>query len=364
MSVSNRNGIWIVDYRPDGRMGKRVRVKLPEAVQSIEEAKDIEKLLKISSHKEKNKESAQYKENFRTIGDLFEEYLDWFRIHRSERTYEDVKSVFRNHINRLMGNELAEHINESHILIYKKLRKKDVLLQPNPPKDEAKRRKLGGVSNRTITKELSYLSAFFTWCVDHGHLLARKFKIEKLKFKRPVPIILSIEEVMRILDTAEPFYRVFFLTLYSLGLRLNEARMLKWSDVDFNTGAVRVKQKGGSYKLLPLNPALEQGLKSLGTEKYEYVFTSKRTGRPIINITKALQRAAKKAGIAKHVNPHLFRHSFATHLVGKGVNLRVIQRFLGHSQIGTTEFYTHIAMDQLKDASNILQIGMQEKGEK
>jgi integrase len=84
-------------------------------------------------------------------------------------------------------------------------------------------------------------------------MAARTFRIETLPHKRPVPMVLSPEEVPGILKAAEPFYRAFFLCLYTLGLRMNEARQLKWEDIDFKAHAVRIQQKGGTRKILPLS---------------------------------------------------------------------------------------------------------------
>ncbi len=88
--------------------------------------------------------------------------------------------------------------------------------------------------------------------------------------------------------------------------------------------------------------------------KHGYIFVSKRNGQPIRDIRKAIARAKRKAGITKKIYPHLLRHSFATHLLGKNVNLRTIQQFLGHSQVGTTEWYTHVTQGHLQDAQKKL----------
>lgn len=92
----------------------------------------------------------------------------------------------------------------------------------------------------------------------------------------------------------------------------------------------------------------------------DHIFVSRRTGRPIVNIRKAIQSACNRAGIVKHVNPHLFRHSFATHLLGNGINLRTIQKMLGHKDIDTTEWYTHVALDHLREAGESIASSLRE----
>ncbi len=331
MSIHKRGNRYIVDYYPDGRNGKRARVKLPETVTDEEEAKSIEKALRAAAKGKKEEVSALIGA---TVNDVFPDYLAWYELHRAKRSHKDVGLVYEKHIKRFLGNEKIEGLNNNHIIVYEKLRKKE------------------GVTNRTIMKELSYFSGFLKWCRRERGVDLKPIKIEKLPHQRPVPIVLSPEEVVRIVEASEPFYKAFFLCLYTLGLRYSEARFLKWDDIDYANGAVRVVQKGGTYKILPLNDWLESALKDLGPyERGKYVFANKRTGEPVYDVRKAILRACTKADVKKKVNPHLFRHSVATHFLGADVNLRTIQTYLGHSQVSTTEFYTHVSLAHLKKAA-------------
>jgi len=143
-----------------------------------------------------------------------------------------------------------------------------------------------------------------------------------------------------------------------------EAAGLKWEDVDFDNRAVRTRQKGGTFKILPMTEPLVTALTGIKPQKLapgDHIFISRRTGRPIVNIRKAIENACEAAGIVKHVNPHLFRHSFATHLLGNGINLRTIQTMLGHADIDTTEWYTHVAMDHLREAGDAIENGLSKK---
>ena len=271
------------------------------------------------------------------VASLFKKYLEWYRIHRQPRSYQDLESVFKNQISKILGTEKVADISPDHILLYKQIRSKE------------------SVTNRTINKELHYFSGFLKWVARENYIPARTFRIETLPHKRPVPMVLSPEEVLGILKAAEPFYRAFFLCLYTLGLRMNEARQLKWEDLDFKAHTVRIQQKGGTWKILPLSAwTVEEIMAIPQVEGSPFVFVSRRSGKPINNVTKALARACKKAGITRHVNPHLFRHSIATHLMGGNINLRVIQKFLGHAQVGTTEWYTHVALGHFSEASAMI----------
>jgi integrase len=316
MAILTRNNRFIIDYWPYGRRGKRIRLPLPESVTTVEEAKAIEQDLKRAARGS----AEEMIPVTATVNDLYPEYLEWFSIHRAARTHEDVSNVFEKNISRILGKEKADDINIHHINLYKRMRLADK------------------VGNRTISKELSYFSGFLRWCERNGYIKQRQFRIEALPYKRPVPIVLSFDEVIRIIDAAEPFYKAFLLCLYSLGFRRSEARFLKWEDIDYQNRLIRVKQKGGSYKVLPANRWLLSCLDAIKPENAKgYVFMSKRTGRPILNINRALARTCEKAGVRKHVNAHLFRHSIATHLMGKNINLRVIQQYLGHARLETTE---------------------------
>ena len=277
MSVKYHIDHYVVDYRPDGRYGKRVRRHLPVSIQTEEEALVTERLIKESVASGKKEEVPLSNE---TVSELFLKYLSWYEINRSQTTYEDIGYTSK-YFDDIMGKERAESININHLELYKRMR----LASKRKP------------SNRTINKELAYFSGFLRWSTKHGYITARQFRMENLPYKRPIPVVLSVDEVFRILAAAEPFYRTFFIFLYSLGLRKAEARRLKWGDIDLEMNTVTVKQKGGSLKRLPMNELIFTGLSDIkrGTND-EYVFESKsklNKGQPIYDVRDALQRAVK-----------------------------------------------------------------------
>lgn len=338
MSVKYHIDHYVVDYRPDGRYGKRVRRHLPVSIQTEEEAKATERLIKESLASGKKEEVPLSNE---TVSELFSKYLDWYEINRSQTTYRDIGYINK-YFEDILGKEKVENITINHIELYKKMR----LASKRKP------------SNRTINKELAYFSGFLRWATKHGYITARQFRVDNLPHKRPIPVVLSVDEVFRVLAAAEPFYRAYFIFLYSLGLRASEAKRLTWGDIDLEMNTVTVKQKGGSLKRLPMNELITAGLLNIERgDNDKYVFKSKlkrMEGQPIYDARRALQRAVKKAKIKKHVYPHLFRHSIATHLVAKNVNMRVIQKYLGHTNISTTEFYTHVDIHGLMEATKVV----------
>jgi len=283
------------------------------------------------------------------VSRLADKYMEWYELHRQPKTVEDVKMVFKKHIEPAMGGVVAEDLDRQHILNY-----------------QIKRRAL--VSGRTVNKETAYLSGCLRWAERNGLITVRTWKFEDLPHARPLPNVLSADEVRRIIDAMEeePFYKAYFLCLYAIGLRMNEARMIKVKDVDRENLTVTVKQKGGRFKRLPIPATLLAAFDAIAPEgKYDgerYIFLNVHQDepKPIGQVRKAIARACKRAGITSHVSPHTFRHSFATNLMGEGVNMEIISKLLGHAEVKTTAFYTHVAQGHLRGASKLISDRLEE----
>ncbi len=166
-----------------------------------------------------------------------------------------------------------------------------------------------------------------------------------------MPVVLSSAEVMSLLDALrQPKYRVFFALVYATGMRLAEACHLQTSDIDGGRGVIRVRcSKGGRERFVMLSPRLLATLRAywrFARPVAPYLFTA-RTGKPLHPevARNALTAAASAAGLRKRVTPHVLRHSFATHLLERGVDIRIIQVLLGHMSIRTTARYTRVSAD-------------------
>jgi len=208
-------------------------------------------------------------------------------------------------------------------------------------------------SKNTILLAVASLKFLFT------EILGKEFsKIKTPKKERKLPEVLTKEEVKKLVDSADNIKsRLIILMLYSAGLRVSELVNLKISDIDLKEkiGWVR-KGKGGKDRIFKISDTLIEELVVYlkNKENYLYVF-SKEKPLTTRNIQKIISHTKKKAQINKKVTPHTLRHSFATHLLENGVDIRIIQALLGHSSLNTTQVYTHISTEQIKNIPNLLE---------
>ncbi|MEM5877634.1 MAG: tyrosine-type recombinase/integrase [Candidatus Aenigmatarchaeota archaeon] len=208
--------------------------------------------------------------------------------------------------------------------------------------------------SRSTMRTIYFALKFF-----YENALNQKF-YEKIPYAKPsfkLPIILSKEDVTKMIDAAKNTkHRAILSALYYAGLRLNEARNLKWDDIDFQRDIIHIKKaKCDKERIVFLHEKLKQSLKFLGAKQYGLVFVSSRGARySERTIQKIVQNAARKANISKKITPHSLRHSFATHLLEAGVDIRYIQQLLGHKNLQTTQIYTHVANKDIKRLANAI----------
>lgn len=230
-----------------------------------------------------------------------------------------------------------------------------------------KRIEESGKVHRQINLELLCLSAMWKWAFENGKCVDEPVKMQSLPYKRPIPETLTKDEVLSIIDHSKPFHRALFLVLYHGGLRKQEAFDLKLTDVNLDSGYMRVTGKGGKERIVPVSKLLHSALVPLWDHnmrkhlikngfRSDLVFPAlnRRGNGKITDIRRALKYAMKRSGIDRRVTPHMMRHSFATHLLEAGNNLRYIQNLLGHEEITTTTIYTHVAISGLRDAIDTL----------
>ena len=222
-----------------------------------------------------------------------------------------------------------------------------------------------GIQPRSQARILSGIRSFYHYLILDDYLQADPSELlESPQTGLHLPEILTLEEIDTLIESIDlstnegQRNRTILETLYSCGLRVSELCNLKLSDLYLEEGFINVEGKGCKQRLIPISPRairelqlyfLDRNQISIKKDYEDYVFISKR-GKNISRITvfHVIKTLAEAIGMKKTISPHTFRHSFATHLLEGGANLRAIQCMLGHESIGTTEIYTHIDKNRLR----------------
>jgi len=222
------------------------------------------------------------------------------------------------------------------------------------------------ISASTQARILSSIRSFFDFLIYDNQLQQDPCKhIKTPKIGKKMPIVLSVEEIDKIINSIDLSQtngernRAIIECLYSCGLRVSELINLKISNILITEQIIKVIGKGNQQRIVPLNKTLEKYFqyyikhirsKQKIDKKYsDYLFLNRR-GKSIsrVMIFTIIKKITKQCGITKIVSPHTFRHSFATHLVEGGADLRAVQEMLGHANITTTEIYTHLSNEYLR----------------
>lgn len=226
-----------------------------------------------------------------------------------------------------------------------------------------------GLSKVTIARRVATVRSFLRFLHREGYLKINPAAgLLRPKPDRRLPAFLTVEEAARLVEApeGEGFIpkrdRALLETLYSTGLRVSELVGLKLNDVDFIGGTLKVVGKGRKERLVPVgsfcSQAIREYLKALEPQdefSQEPLFQSQRSGEKHLkfpltdrSVRRILNRYLAQVAIAQRISPHALRHSFATHLLDRGADLRSVQELLGHSSLTTTQIYTHVTTERLK----------------
>ena len=239
--------------------------------------------------------------------------------------------------------------------------KKDLLLVDK--KDIEKYIRSLNKSSKTISHVISSLKSFYNYYMRMGNIKSNPTdEIDRPKIEKKIPEFLTLEEVSSLLNFEvnnefEARNKAILELLYSSGLRISELTNLELSNIDLDECLVRVMGKGSKERIVPLGDYAIDALKEyiyfyrpmLNKNNSSYVFLNNRGG--VLSrqfIFKVIKEECIKKGIRKNVSPHTLRHTFATHLLKNGADLRIIQELLGHENLSTTQIYTHLTNDKLK----------------
>ncbi|KOH44335.1 site-specific tyrosine recombinase XerD [Sunxiuqinia dokdonensis] len=287
--------------------------------------------------------------------------------------WEDSKKGFENFLRlekSLSQNSIAAYVNDINKLMvflegnFKKLAPEKVKL--NHLRSFVEHLNDRGVSPRTQARTISGIKSFFKYLLIEGKIQGDPTTLlESPKIGRKLPDVLTMEEIDTIIDAVDlekpegQRNKAMLETLYSCGLRVSELVNLKVTNLFFEQGFVKVEGKSEKERLVPvsekavveINKYLNGYRKTLRiSPESENVLFLNRRGKKLsrVMIFTIIKNLAQKVGMDKKISPHTFRHSFATHLISGGADLRAVQEMLGHESILTTEIYTHLDRDYLK----------------
>lgn len=225
-----------------------------------------------------------------------------------------------------------------------------------------------GLSERSQARVISGIKQFFDFLILEGVLEEDPSSLlEMPQIGKKLPVFLSVEEIDQLqqaIDLSKPEghrNKAIIETLYSCGLRVSELIDLKFSNIYFKEGFIRVIGKGNKERLVPVSSSVEKEIRlyvestrnhmNIQPGHEDIVFLNRR-GKQLtrVMIFTIVKNLAQAVGLKKNISPHTFRHSFATHLIEGGANLRAIQEMLGHESITTTEIYTHLNQEYIREA--------------
>lgn len=298
-----------------------------------------------------------------SMQNLVEDFLQYLRHERgqaehTQRTYSALLNRFVNWAKE-QGLSTWESVQLRHLMSFLQNERERALL--TEPKESSRR-----LSGESVYLEIAALRAFYKFAENEKLLpenIAENLSLPR-RWKR-LPKALSADELETLLQPENPETpaslcdHAILELAYASGLRLSELRMLRLEQLHLEAGFINVIGKGNKERVVPLGRKavealqhyLEAGRPKLVTKRSPAaVFLTKR-GTPFASVTLWLRikQRVRRAGVSRNVTPHMLRHSFATHLLENGADLRVIQELLGHANISTTEVYTHVAGNRLRE---------------
>lgn len=227
--------------------------------------------------------------------------------------------------------------------------------------------KESGVTPRTQARSISSIKSFFKYLLYDGAIgLNPANSLDAPKIGRSLPSVLSIEEIEAMISAVDMTKqegqrnKAILETLYSCGLRVSELVNLKLSQINFRTGYIKIEGKGNKERIVPLGAKAKDEIRCYlkkdrdrmkKARGFEDILFLNKMGKSLsrVMIFNIIKETALRAGLNKVVSPHTFRHSFASHLVNGGADIRTVQDMLGHESILTTEIYTHLDNSYLRD---------------
>jgi len=304
-----RTGVYDINI-PMGSRGYRFRKR-------VKARSDIEALAFETKYR---RELGREDLSAYNISFVAEKYIVWMDMHQAAKTAREKKRMLFASILPYFGALMPDRITPQIVDAYKQKRLGD-----------------GRKIYRQVNLELLCLQAMLKWGFGRGLCNEPSMKLSPLPYKKKLPDIPDPDTIYRIIEHASgPFHRSLFIALYHAGLRSQEARSLKWSDINFESGYLRVNGKGDKERIIPLSSMLLESLLIYQESSSSSLFVWDNIG----SFKTAWKATLKRAGV-KGVTPHMLRHAFASHGLEGGTDLKSVQDMLGHASISTTQIYLH-----------------------
>ncbi|MCH7517479.1 MAG: tyrosine recombinase XerC [Candidatus Dadabacteria bacterium] len=215
----------------------------------------------------------------------------------------------------------------------------------------------------SISRKLASIRTFFEFLIRNGTIKSNPAKLVPTpKGEKRLPTFLTVDEVVKLVETPgsdnvyESRDRAILELLYSCGLRVSELVGINLNNLDLTSMSVKVLGKGNKERMVPLGSKACTAIKTYLRQRLDlkpeddYLFVNSRGGRlSTRSIDRIIKKYAAISGIPKNISPHVLRHTFATHLLGGGADLRAIQEMLGHKSLSTTQRYTHISIEKIME---------------
>lgn len=337
MSVYRRGKSWYIDVTLGG---KRIHRKAGE---TKKEAADIITDLKARFRRRQLNVADFDDQNFTLFADLAQLYFTHCKATKASSTYDMEFWYYQKHIEPMFKDLVAEDIDNEILL----------KLQAN--------RKDAGLANRTINIIIGIVRKILNHAADKGKIKRPDIQYPHLQEAKKLHNFLTFSEFTSLeaigADTLV-FKRI--IVGRNTGMRPAELAYLAWSDISFDRKTIKIQAKKGIWKpktneerIIPMNKKVHSILSYLHKHKKgPWVFSN--TDKPVLSIKKSIARLATDAGIEKHVTPNMLRHTFATHALLKGADLKSVQEALGHSDITTTGRYLHSIKEHVREAVELL----------
>ncbi|PKM78659.1 MAG: site-specific tyrosine recombinase XerD [Firmicutes bacterium HGW-Firmicutes-15] len=277
-------------------------------------------------------------------------------IHYEKGLSTNTQAAYRRDLQKFVNYLVSERCR---VYRWEDVNKKDIINFLSKEMDE-------GVANSTVARSFSSIKGLYKFLVGEGYIeLNPTTDLETPKIRRKLPVVLSVEEVDKLMEQPDVLLplglrdRAMLELMYGTGVRVSELLSLQLDDINMMAGFLRCLGKGRKERIIPVNSTSIVWVERYLARSRNFLLRRNQERNLFLNAHgrklsrqgyfKILAQYGEKSGIKKEITPHTLRHSFATHLLENGADLRAVQEMLGHADISTTQIYTHLSKSRLRE---------------